>query len=192
MNKAVPPPKTPGRNITWIIITLILLAGNIILLTAFIKARSDLNRYSDAAEEISNYDMELVDCRVRLDDAMAREADDIQKIKSLESRVDILENKVQGFSTLSTQYISEFRKKGLNSPERDIIADLMKHPEMIPIKPVLGGQMGFYERQKIFVLNQFLVYAYFSDGHKEGTMILEYSVSDGGKIKWNPMKAYEY
>jgi hypothetical protein len=192
MNKAVPSSKAPGRNIFWIITALILVAGNIILLTTLIKTKSDLNRYSDAAEEISNYDMDLVDCRVRLDDALAREADDKQKISSLENKVDILENKVQGFSSLSTQSISEFRKKGLNSPERDIIADLMNHPEMIPIKPTQGGQMGFYDHQKILILNQFLVYAYFTDGRKSGTMILEYSVSDGGKIKWNPMKAFEY
>ena len=65
------PAKPVNKNIIWIIITLLLLIGNILLLVSLMNAKSDLERFSDAADEISNLDIELSDCRVRLDDAMA-------------------------------------------------------------------------------------------------------------------------
>jgi len=191
MNKKPADPKTNNRNILWIIITFMLLAGNIILLVSFINAKSSHNRGGDNPNDIPNYDIELSDCRVRLEDAIESEKDKELEIGSLQRKIKKLEEEVIGISTLSPEAIKEFREKGLNSPERDIINDLMNHPEMIPIKPTEGGKMGFYDRKKIFVLNKLLVYAYFTDGSKKGTMILEYEVAQGGKITWKPVKAYE-
>ena len=185
------PAKPVNKNIIWIIITLLLLIGNILLLVSLMNAKSDLERFSDAADEISNLDIELSDCRVRLDDAMAREKDKDRKAESLGKQVNRLREEAIGISRLSAQTIREFKNKGLRNPEQNIITDLMKHPNLIPVKSGSDNGMKFYDKKKIFVLSRNLVFAHFSDGNKGGTMILEYSITSDGRISWVPIKAYE-
>lgn len=80
--------------------------------------------------------------------------------------------------------IEELRKKGLKNPVADLIADLQKHPQLIPHEGVLGGTMAFGFPEKIHILTEHYVLAYFEDGHIGGWMVLEYSVAKGGKISW--------
>jgi len=75
------------------------------------------------------------------------------------------------------------KEKGLSDPVREIIDDLIKHSELIPYKGILGGTMEFYDRE-IWILNNKWVFAYFEDGHVMGYLLLEYSISDDGKIEW--------
>lgn len=183
--------KPVNKNIIWIIITSLLLTGNIFLLVSITNAKSDLERYSDAADEISNLDIELSDCRVRLDDALAREKDKERRVESLDRQVKKLREEAKGTSKLSSQTIREFKNTGLRNPEQNIITDLMKHPNLIPVKSGSDDGMKFYDKKKIFVLSRNLVFAHFSDGNKNGTMILEYSITSDGRISWLPIKAYE-
>jgi len=185
------PAKPVNKNIIWIIITLLLLIGNILLLVSLMNAKSDLERFSDAADEISNLDIELSDCRVRLDDALAREKDKDRKAESLGKQVKKLREEAIGISRLSAQTIREFKNTGLRNPEQNIITDLIKHPNLIPVKSGSDNGMKFYDKKKIFVLSRNLVFAHFSDGNKGGTMILEYSITSDGRISWVPIKAYE-
>lgn len=89
---------------------------------------------------------------------------------------------------LSDWAIESLKAKGLSDPVRDIISDLLKHPELIPYEGILGGTMRFYENE-IRVLNNKWVYAYFEDGHYSGYMLLEYDVTDNGKISWKKITA---
>lgn len=89
---------------------------------------------------------------------------------------------------LSDWAIEKLRAKGLSDPVHDIISDLLKHPELIPYEGILGGTMRFYENE-IWVLNNKWVYAYFEDGHYSGYMLLEYDVTDNGKISWKKIAA---
>jgi len=206
MNNPETVPNRKNSKIVWILITLILIASNIILLVSFIHAKgsstsggtaagsstlSDRTAGDNPDEIISDLQIDLADCRVRLDDALAREKDYERQIDSQKRNIQKLQTDVMGLSTLSAGAMQDFRKKGLANPERDIIADLMAHPELIPVKPTEGATMGFYNKKQIFVLNRYIVYAQFTDGKKIGTMLLEYEVEDGGKIKWKPLKAYE-
>ncbi|OGU29293.1 MAG: hypothetical protein A2057_09215 [Ignavibacteria bacterium GWA2_35_9] len=79
--------------------------------------------------------------------------------------------------------IKRLKEKGLSDPVREIIDDLIKHSELIPYKGILGGTMEFYDRE-IWILNNKWVFAYFEDGHVMGYLLLEYSISDDGKIEW--------
>jgi hypothetical protein len=86
--------------------------------------------------------------------------------------------------------LEELQKRGLQDPLRDLVADLQKHPELIPHKGVLGGTMAFGFPEKIHVLTEKYVLAYYEDGHIAGWMLLEYSVARGGKISWRVIDTY--
>lgn len=90
---------------------------------------------------------------------------------------------------LFDHYINEMKKKGLANPVDDIISDLQKHPELIPYNGTLGGTMGFYFKKEIWVLNSKWVFAYFEDGHTSGYLLLEYTVTDDGRINWKRIAA---
>ena len=86
--------------------------------------------------------------------------------------------------------IQAMKKKGLADPVRDIIADLKQHRELIPYKGTLGGTMNFYDDGKIWILTKKWVLAYFEDGHVAGYLLLEYDVSQGGRIAWKTIASY--
>ncbi|MFA5393552.1 MAG: hypothetical protein WC081_05960 [Candidatus Ratteibacteria bacterium] len=91
---------------------------------------------------------------------------------------------------LSSQEIQNLKKKGLKNPVNDIVADLIKHSELIPYQGTLGGKMGFYSEKDIYVLSTKLVRASFEDGHTGGWMLLEYQVMDKNKISWKVLESY--
>jgi hypothetical protein len=84
--------------------------------------------------------------------------------------------------------IEDLRAQGLTDPVREIKADLMRHPELIPIPGVLGGRMGFYSEDGIRILDEHWVYAEFDDGHIGGATLLTYDVK-GGRIRWTRFAA---
>lgn len=93
-------------------------------------------------------------------------------------------------TTLTNEDIEKLKKKGLQDPTNDIIADLMKHKKLIPYKGVLGGTMGFYYQEGIHALTPTWVFVSFDDGHIAGYMLLKYQVSDEGKISWKVLDSY--
>ena len=103
-----------------------------------------------------------------------------KKLKRIEPSIkNISENSIYLYSN----DIKDMKKKGLSNPVQDIISNLMKHNELIPYKGVLGGTMRFYEKE-IRILTNKWVLAYFEDGHIGGYLLLEYNISNDGKINW--------
>jgi len=86
--------------------------------------------------------------------------------------------------------ITKLKKAGLSDPEKDLIADLMHHRELIPYDGVMGGTMGFYSKQDIHILTSRWILASFEDGHIGGHMLLEYRVHPAGEIHWGVIVAY--
>ena len=76
----------------------------------------------------------------------------------------------------------------LSKKEEMIITDLLKHPELIPYEPVLGGKMAFY-KEATKLLGDRWVFAYFEDGHILGHMLLRYDLEDG-KLSWEVIDSY--
>lgn len=70
-----------------------------------------------------------------------------------------------------------------------LINDLLDRPELIPFDGVLGGTMGFYTPDNIYILSARWVYARFEDGHIGGEMLLEYRIEIDGEISWNVVTA---
>ncbi len=94
------------------------------------------------------------------------------------------------YTALTEAEIEQLKRKGLADPIQDLAVDLVKHPELIPMEPVLGGTMDFW-RDAVMVLGPGRVRAEFEDGHIGGHMILEYQVSDSGKISWTVLEAQD-
>ena len=85
---------------------------------------------------------------------------------------------------LDRKQVEELVKKGLQNPVEDLRDDLVADPELIGTSAVLGGQMGFYLRDGIHILNKRWVFAYFEDGHIAGAMLLRYNIDQESNIEW--------
>ena len=152
--------------ILWLVVTAVAIG-----LSAFLLVRSSSQR------------TELRNIQAEKDQLTAQVAD-------LSTRCEQYERGAQSQLGLLPWEIEELRKKGLNNPVADLIADLQRHPEFIPHKGVLGGTMAFGFPEKIHVLTDKYVLAYFEDGHIAGWMLLEYTVAKGAKIYWQIIDSY--
>jgi len=84
--------------------------------------------------------------------------------------------------------LERLRRAGLHDPEREILADLARHPELIPFPGVEGGTMRFYSGQSRLVSGEW-AYGYFEDGHVSGRGVFEFHVDRGGRIGWKRVAA---
>jgi hypothetical protein len=75
-------------------------------------------------------------------------------------------------------------------PKEKLIDDLVTRPDLIPHDAVLGGKMGFYDREDIHLLNDKWILAAFEDGHIGGYMLLEFQIRDKDDIDWQVMSSY--
>jgi hypothetical protein len=78
--------------------------------------------------------------------------------------------------------------KGIKDPEKYIENSLRERPELIPLKPVLGGKMVF---DNIQVLGEEWIIADYSDGHVQGRAIFSYKVNNDAKVKFVIVKSSE-
>jgi len=84
---------------------------------------------------------------------------------------------------LSPDELSALRRAGLTDPVSQLRSDLEAHGSLIPMKGVLGGKMGFYDRDGVVLLPGGYVYAPAEDGHIMTHAILRYDVT-AGTIRW--------
>lgn len=140
---------------------------------------------------ISSYQTRLTILNQRVDDLEASKNAWTQKEEKLTSEIADLNKQIEKdtelkktFPTDNPEIINSLRRKGFNGGMQEIIDDLIKHKELIPFEGVLGGTMGFYRKEDVYVISDKWVLAYFNDGHIGGNMILNYSVKSGN-ISWN-------
>jgi hypothetical protein len=84
----------------------------------------------------------------------------------------------------------ELEAAGLTDPVNQLRSDLAAHSKMIPFPGVVGGTMGFYDREGIVLLPGRYVYAPADDGHIMAHTVLRYDVKPGGKIEWKLLDAH--
>ena len=88
---------------------------------------------------------------------------------------------VDELGTLSQSDIQKLQRKGLKSPETDLMNDLnRKQNQLIPDKGTMGGTMTIRDSR---ILNDRYALAYYEDGHNGGYMLLKYTVNNG-TINW--------
>ena len=83
-----------------------------------------------------------------------------------------------------------FRAKGLKDPVTNIIDDLGGREELMPVKGIFGARPSFYTDVRMYVLNSRWAYASFDVGGKIGQRLYEYTVGDGGTIRWKVIGTY--
>lgn len=113
-----------------------------------------------------------------------------KEMEDLRNSLKISGNLLPSYLELYSWDIERLKKKGLEAPIKDIITDLMNHKELIPYEGTLGGTMGFYHEDNIHILSPKWVFTYFEDGHTGGHMLLEYQVSNEGRISWKVIDSY--
>lgn len=83
----------------------------------------------------------------------------------------------------------ELEKKNYFGSPKDIITELVKHPELIPYEGVLGGEILFRE-EGAKVLSHEWIFAPFDDGHISGYLLIHYSIVDGKPGDWKVVDSY--
>lgn len=90
------------------------------------------------------------------------------KIDSINSESNFwFHNEIQG---------KQFLETGIKNPKEYITNSLLHKPELIPLKPILGGQMKFLQ---VELLGKECLIAYYEDGHISGRAIYSYEFKNG-------------
>jgi hypothetical protein len=92
---------------------------------------------------------------------------------------------------LSRDDVRLLTRAGLTDPVSQLRSDLEGRKDLVPVKGVMGGTMGFYDREGVVLLPGRYVYAPAEDGHILVHTVLRYDVEPGGKIRWKLVDATE-
>lgn len=90
--------------------------------------------------------------------------------------------------TQYSQTLNRLKKQGINDPKTFVANHLSEHPQLIPMKPVLGGRMQF---NRIMLMGDHWAIAEFEDGHVGGEMLLAYSVDEKDTIQWKMITTHQ-
>jgi hypothetical protein len=173
-----PAPARSGK--IWAFVSAFLLIISIAMLFYALRARS----------EISNYDSNLVNCTMELDN-LEKEIDETKReVTRLRSELHAVGLGRVSRASLLQEHIELYRKRGLRNPAQSIIADIMKHPELIPYEPAEGRPFRFSSRNEVHILSPNRVLAVFTNGTADGWMLLKYDVKEDGKITWKLLESY--
>ena len=130
----------------------------------------------------------------------------LERLRSVEFRRQALEENASNFRfrkadssayvlqlepTLTVAEIEFLQQKGLWDPYTDIANDLINHPELISLDSAGEGEAPVLIREGVCVLGPDRVLAFFEHGNRQGKMLLSYTVSDDGEIRWEVQEAAE-
>lgn len=130
---------------------------------------------------------------MRADRAEDRARDAEARAKAAVARAEAAEARAAGPPSqgvlLSADEVGELKRAGLTDPVNQLRSDLGAQGSLIPVPGVLGGKMGFYDRDGVVLLPGHYVYAPAEDGHIMVHAVLRYDVERGGKIRWKLLDA---
>ena len=110
-------------------------------------------------------------------ESLATEKDSLVHLKNqLEIKIDSINRESIFWFDNETQG-KQFLEMGIKNPKEYITNSLLHKPELIPLKPDLGGQMKFMQ---IGLLGKECLIAYYEDGHTSGRAIYNYEFNNGG------------
>lgn len=92
-------------------------------------------------------------------------------------------------SLLSNFDVNRLKRQGLDDPVKNITDDLLRRSDLIQHQGIMGGTMGFYTAENIYILTPQWVFAYFEDGHIRGEMLLQYTVESNGTLTWEVIES---
>ncbi len=164
------------ERIVWILIIIGLLA---VLIAIFARQKQSFYKLEEQVKQSEDEKKDLL-----------KKEDDLNKqIGELKAEIDKHLETINNFPDNDEDILKSLKRQGFNGNMDDIIDDLIKQSGIIPHKGVLGGKMGFYFKDKIHVLSDRRVFAYFEDGHVSGYAFLAYEIKDNN-ITWKLMDSY--
>lgn len=108
--------------------------------------------------------------------SLTTEKDSLVHIKNqLEIKIDSI-NRESNFWYQNEIQGKQFLEMGIKNPREYITNSLLHKPELIPLKPILGGQMKFLQ---VELLGKECLIAYYEDGHISGKAIYSYEFKNG-------------
>ena len=109
-------------------------------------------------------------------ESLTTEKDSLIQLKNqLETKIDSINTESNFWYQNETQG-KEFLEMGIKNPKEYITNSLLHKPELIPLKPILGGQMKFLQ---VALLGKECLIAYYEDGHTSGRAIYSYELKNG-------------
>jgi hypothetical protein len=163
------------ERIVWFILLLVIIAGSFLVVSKFQTTLTVVNKtVKELEEEKTSLKEREVNLTIEISDLNAKlvkQTEDIKKPPGIDPAV-----------------VIELERKGLTGGPDEVVADLLKHTELIPYEGVLGGKMAFF-KANTYVISDKWVLAYFEDGHINGNMLLSYSVKNGN-ISWKVIDSY--
>ncbi|MGI6145137.1 MAG: hypothetical protein ACOYED_05135 [Peptococcia bacterium] len=166
------------ERIIWSAVLIVILVVAAIVVLSY---HTKLNSLSQKVAELEEYQNAWIQ----------REAELMSEIEDLKIQFNPNDELTEPFPTNNSEILNSLKRQGFTGKLQDIIDDLTEHSELIPFEGVLGGKMGFYNKEDIYVLSDKWVLAKFEDGHIGGNMLLRYSVKNN-KISWEVLDAYLY
>jgi hypothetical protein len=176
--------KFPKKRFFWIGLCVILIIVICVLITNNVNYQNKLQDTQEESASLSTKVRALNDSLMKMHSALSS-----GEMGALRDSLKQLERQLQDMPTLSSWDIDKFKEKGLQNPIEDIIGDLRNHRELIPYKGTLGGTMAFWPSGSYLLTSRWAL-AYFEDGHNLGYMLLEYKISNAGKISWRVIDSY--
>lgn len=128
---------------------------------------------------------EAASARERLEAERARLGAEVERLRRTGEPAGALP--AEEADVLPPDVISHLERHG-TTPEA-VIADLVRHPELIETEGVLGGSMHFVPSETR-ILTSSWVLATYEDGHVLGRMLLAYNLTSDG-ITWEVIRAEE-
>ncbi|PKK82401.1 MAG: hypothetical protein CVT49_13770 [candidate division Zixibacteria bacterium HGW-Zixibacteria-1] len=145
----------------------------------------------DARRQLSDYDYNLVNCMLALDEANLAKDEAQMEMRKAQDDLKGLSLGYAGEQSIPEEYIKEFQSKGVSRPVAMITSDLYGKKELIPYKASASNRnMRFNNRNQIYLISPNRVLAYFTDGTIFGWMFLQYRVKEGGDISWKIIESY--
>lgn len=126
-----------------------------------------------------------------------------KELEMLHSQIDslstaLIQEKQRTDSLLTTfgknssleEYPLFFGKKyeDIENPEEYIRNELSSRPDLIPLRPVLGGTMQF---RQIEILTEEWLLAIYEDGHIQGKAIMKYDLQPDGAMEFSIVATQE-
>lgn len=112
--------------------------------------------------------------------------------KLLEKKIDSLNGELKKAKLKKNYWFNEefegtdLVNKGIKNPEKFIENSLREKPELIPLKPTLGGKMMF---ENIQLLAEKWLIADYSDGHISGKTIYSFKLNENKKLEFKELNS---
>jgi hypothetical protein len=115
-----------------------------------------------------------------------------QRERDLRNEIGNLNDRIQQIKSapLNENDLRELKHRRLKKPAVDLLRDLVSHENLLPDRGAMGGRSGYYDPVASHVVNgRWLLGVFWNGNSLRGEALLQYKVSEPGKISWKLLDA---